>query len=372
MERAHAEEELKVNNRRKDEFLAMLGHELRNPLAPIRMASEMLDKQIGMRPEYQPLLGVLSRQTMQLTRLVDDLLDVARLTHGRVALKLEALEYGAVIEQAIETVGTLAAEKFHELRIHRPGEKLYVSGDCARLVQIVTNLLHNAIKYTDPHGTITLSVSSTEQELVLSVQDTGIGISAELLPHVFDLFVQSERSLDRSQGGLGIGLSVVRHLVGLHHGTLQAHSAGLGQGSTFEIRLPRISAPIKVAEPVVVTPGAPRRILIVDDNRDAADTLALLLTFEGHIVDVIYHSTDALDRVAQLHPDIVLLDIGMPVMDGYAVARAIRAQHGNALRLIALTGYGMPEDRKRTAEAGFDAHLVKPVDFETLLSNVAG
>ena len=192
------------------------------------------------------------------------------------------------------------------------------------------------------------------------------------MPRIFDLFVQSERSLDRSQGGLGIGLSVVRRLVGLHHGTLQARSAGLGQGSTFEIRLPRISAPDTVAEAVAATRGAPRRILIVDDNRDAADILALLLTIEGHKVEVVYCSTDALDRVAQQLPDVVFLDIGMPVMDGYAVARALRARHGNALRLIALTGYGLPEDRKRTASAGFDAHLVKPVDIETLLFNVAG
>ena len=372
VERARAVQALKENDRHKDEFLAMLGHELRNPLAPIRTVSELLDKRLGTMPEYKPLLGVLARQTMQLTRLVDDLLDVARLTRGRVALKLETVECGAVIDQAIETVHTLAAEKSHQLRIHRPGEKLYVLGDCVRLVQTVTNLLHNAIKYTDPHGTITLAVSSTEQELVLSVQDTGIGLSAELLPHVFDLFVQSERSLDRSQGGLGIGLSVVRRLVELHHGTLQAHSAGLGQGSIFEIRLPRISAPDTIVEAVAAIPGAPRRILIVDDNRDAADALALLLTFEGHHVDVEYRSTDALDRVAQQHPDVVFLDIGMPVMDGYAVARAIRAHHGNTPRLIALTGYGMPEDRKRTAAAGFDAHLVKPVDVETLLSNIAG
>ena len=372
VERARAVQALKENDRHKDEFLAMLGHELRNPLTPIRTISALLDKQLGLSPEYKPMLAVLARQTMQLTRLVDDLLDVARLTQGQVTLKLESVECGAVIEQAIETVGTLAAEKSHQLHIHRPGEKLYVSGDCARLVQSVTNLLHNAIKYTDPHGTITLAVSSTEQEIVLSVQDTGIGISAELLPHVFDLFVQSERSLDRSQGGLGIGLSVVRRLVALHHGTLQAHSAGLGQGSIFEIRLPRICAPDTVAEAVVATSGAPRHILIVDDNRDAADTLALMLTFEGHHVDVVYCSTDALDLVAQQHPDVVFLDIGMPVMDGYAVARALRARHGNALRLIALTGYGLPEDRKRTAAAGFDAHLVKPVDIETLLSNIAG
>jgi len=372
VERALSVEALKESDRHKDEFLAMLGHELRNPLAPIRTVSALLDKRLGTMPEYKPLLGVLARQTMQLTRLVDDLLDVARLTQGHVALKLESVECGAVIEQAIETVGTLAAEKSHQLRIHRPSEKLYVSGDCARLVQIVTNLLHNAIKYTDPHGTITLAVSSTEQELTLSVQDTGIGISAELLPRIFDLFVQSERSLDRSQGGMGIGLSVVRRLVGLHHGTLQARSAGLGQGSTFEIRLPRISAPDTVAEAVAATRGAPRRILIVDDNQDAADILALLLTSEGHKVEVVYCSTDALDRVAQQLPDVVLLDIGMPVMDGYAVARALRARHGNALRLIALTGYGLPEDRKRTAAAGFDAHLVKPVDIKTLLANVAG
>ena len=371
LERARAQEALKENDRRKDEFLAMLGHELRNPLAPIRAVSALLETQLGTRPEFQPLLGVLDRQSMQLTRLVDDLLDVARLTHARVALKLECVDCDAVIDQAIETVRTLAAEKSHQLRIHRPGEKLYVSGDRARLVQTVTNLLHNAIKYTDSHGTITLAVSTTEQEFVLSVQDTGVGMSAELLPHIFDLFVQSERSLDRSQGGLGIGLSVARHLVGMHHGTLQAHSAGLGQGSTFEIRLPRIPAPNRVEE-AVVAPVAPLRILIVDDNRDAADTLALMLTIEGHDVDVVYRSTDALERVAQQHPDVVLLDLGMPEMDGYAVARTLRARHGNALRVIALTGYGRPEDRERTGAAGFDAHLVKPVDVQTLRSHLAG
>ena len=364
-------EELGQADQRKDEFLAMLGHELRNPLAPIRTVSALLDKQLGTRPEFQPLLGVLARQTTQLTRLVDDLLDIARLTHARVALKFESVECDDVIDQAIETVRTLAAEKSHQLRIHRPGEKLYVSGDRARLVQTVTNLLHNAIKYTDPHGTITLALSTTEQEIVLSVQDTGVGISAELLPQVFDLFVQSERSLDRSQGGLGIGLSVARHLVGMHHGTLQAHSAGLGQGSTFETRLPRIPAPNRVEE-AVVTPGAPRRILIVDDNEDAADMLALLLTSEGHKVDVVYRATDAIDRVAQQHPDVVLLDIGMPHMDGYAVVRALRAHHGIALRVIALTGYGRPEDRERTRAAGFDAHLVKPVDVQTLRSLLTG
>ena len=371
VERARAEVALKENDRRKDEFLAMLGHELRNPLAPIRTVSALLDKQLGTSPEYQPMLGMLARQTLQLTRLVDDLLDVARLTQGRVALKLESVECDAVIEQAIETVRTLAAEKFHQLRIHRLGEKLYVAGDRARLVQTVTNLLHNAMKYTDPHGTVTVSVDSTKQEVVLSVQDTGIGISAELLPHIFDLFVQSERSLDRSEGGLGIGLSVARHLIGMHHGTLQAHSAGPGQGSTFEVRLPRISAPDSV-EQAAVPLGAPRRILIVDDNRDAADSLAQLLTFEGHQVDVVYRSIDALEHVAQHLPDVVLLDIGMPQMDGHAVARALRARHGRALRVIALTGYGRPEDRERSGAAGFDAHLVKPIELQALRCHLAG
>ena len=356
---------MRENDRRKNEFLAMLGHELLNPLAPIRTVSALLDKQFGTMPDLQPLLAVLARQTMQLTRLVEDLLDVARVTSARLLLKVESVECDDVVDQAIETVRTLAAEKSHQLRVHRPGEKLYVWGDRARLVQTVTNLLHNAIKYTDPHGTITLAVSTTEQEIVLSVQDTGVGISAELLPHIFDIFVQGERSLGRSQGGLGIGLSVARHLVGMHHGTLQVHSAGLGQGSTFEIRLPRSSAP-NTAENAVVTPGAPRRILIVDDNQDAADTLALLLTIDGHEVNVVYRSTDALERVAQHHPDVVLLDIGMPDMDGYAVVRALREHHGDALRVIALTGYGLPEDRERTHAAGFDAHLVKPVDTQTL------
>ena len=371
VERARAEEALKENDRRKDEFLAMLGHELRNPLAPIRTVISLLDKQLGTRPEFQSMLGVLARQTTQLTRLVDDLLDVARLTQGRVALQSESVEYGAVIEQAIETIRTLAAEKFHQLRIHRPDEKLYVEGDRARLVQTVTNLLHNATKYTDPYGTVTVAVSATEQELVLSVQDTGVGISVELLPHIFDLFVQSERSLDRSQGGLGIGLSVARHLVAMHHGTLRADSAGLGHGATFEVRLPRISAPARVQQDVVA-PGTPRRILIVDDNRDAADFLAQLLILEGHQVNVVYCSSDALVHVAKHLPEVVVLDIGMPHMDGYAVARALRAHHGDALRLIALTGYGRPEDRERSGAAGFDAHLVKPIDVQTLLDQLVG
>ncbi len=371
-ERKRMEETLRDSDRRKDEFLAMLGHELRNPLAPIRTVSALLDKKLGAQPEFKPMLQVLARQTTQLSRLVDDLLDVARLTQGHVNLKLESVECGAVIEQAIETIRALAAEKSHQLHVHRPGEKLYVWGDSARLVQALTNLLHNALKYTDPCGTITLAVTSTEHELVLSVQDTGIGISAELLPHVFDLFVQSERSLDRSQGGLGIGLSVVRRLVEMHHGTLRADSAGLGRGSTFEIRLPKIPAPHKAVEPVVPASGGAQQILVVDDNRDAADSLALLLMSEGHTADVVYRSTEVLDRLGMHHFDIVLLDIGMPEMNGFEVAHAIRARHGNALKLIALTGYGLPEDRERTAAAGFDAHLVKPVDLEMLLSCVAG
>ena len=371
VERARAVQALEKNDRHKDEFLAMFGHGLRNPLASIRAVSTLLDKQLGTMPACQPLLGVLARQTMQFTRLVDDLLDIARFTQGQATLELEPVEFGAVIEQTVKAVHILAAEKFHQLRLHRPDEKLYVSGDCARLVQIVTNLLDNAIKYTDPYGTITLTVSCTDKELALLVQDTGIGIPAELLPHIFDLFVQKERSFDRSQGGLGIGLSVVQRLVRLHHGTLQVYSAGSGQGSTFKMRLPRIHTPNRVAEAVVVALGGPRHILIVDDNRDVADTLALLLTTEGHKVEVVYYSTDVLDHVTLQLPDVVFLDIGMPVMDGYAVARALRARYGNALRLIALTGYALSEDRERTAAAGFDTHLVKPVDVETLLSNVA-
>lgn len=366
-ERTHATDALKKNDRRKDEFLAMLAHELRNPLAPIRTVVALLGKRFGAMPEYQPLMEVLDRQTSQLTRLVDDLLDVSRLRQGRVTLKWTSVECGSVIDQAIETVRTLANDKSHQLRIHRPHEALYVAGDRARLVQAVTNLLHNAIKYTDPQGTITLAVSTTGQEVLLSVQDTGMGISAELLPHVFDLFVQSERSIDRSQGGLGIGLSVVQHLVEMHHGTVQAHSDGPGRGSTFEVRLPRVAPPEREVE-AVAQPCAPQRILIVDDNRDAADTLALLLSTEGHKVDVAYRANDALEHLAQQPPNTVLLDIGMPDMDGYAVARAIRARYGYALRMIALTGYGAPEDRERSAAAGFDAHLVKPVDWNTLLS----
>jgi PAS domain S-box-containing protein len=358
---------LQFADRQKDEFLAMLAHELRNPLAPIQNASSLLEATTLQEPRARFSVGVIKRQVTQLTRLVDDLLDVSRITQGRIELKHEPLDLGSIIAQAVEVVDGLFREKRHKVSIASGYQPLHVLGDNARLVQCIGNVLTNSAKYTDADGEIQIRSFQEGRHAVLRITDNGLGIPAELLPRIFDLFVQSERTLDRSQGGLGIGLSVVKRLIQMHGGEVIARSDGIGRGATFEIRLPLIERPHAVLQEVSPPRIAPRKVLIVDDNVDAADTLAMLLELEGHDTKVAYESNAALTVAGSFRPDIVLLDIGLPGMNGYEVARAMRAMPAlEGVCLIALTGYGKSEDQQRTKAAGFDDHLVKPVEPATL------
>ncbi len=359
------EESLRNADRRKDEFLAMLAHELRNPLAPIRTATEVLARTLPAQDHNRATADLVKRQVTHLTRLVDDLLDVSRITQGRIQLHHSTLDLSIIVAQAIEATEAMLREKHHVVSRLSDLQPLYVNGDAARLLQCVTNLLTNAAKYTDPGGDIRIQLRAEQEQAVLSISDNGIGIAPELLPSIFELFVQSERSLDRSQGGLGIGLSVVQRLVRMHGGNVKAISAGPGRGATFEIRLPRVPPPQAAAALPLQPKVAAKNILVVDDNEDAADSLAALLRLDGHHVQAVYSASAALQAVRSAQPAIVLLDIGLPEMDGYQVAREIRATTGG-IRLVALTGYGQAEDIARTRAAGFDAHLVKPVDFEAL------
>jgi two-component system, sensor histidine kinase len=366
-----AENQLRQADRRKDEFLAMLAHELRNPLAPIRTASELLPRIIPPGDaRVDSTLSVVRRQVGQLTRLVDDLLDVSRITQGRIELQRTTLDMASIVSQALESTAPLIEERRHSLIQRIDSGQLFVEGDGARLVQCVSNILANAAKYTDKGGEIRVELGRSGNCAVVCVQDNGIGISAEMLPRVFDLFVQSERSLDRSQGGLGIGLSVVRRLVDMHGGEVSAHSDGAGGGSTFEIRLPLVSAPAKVEQLADTARRDHRRVLVVDDNRDAADSLAMLLQIQGHEVQTAYDGAEALRMATGFGADLVLLDIGLPSMNGFEVARRLRSG-GSLARLVALSGYGQPEDVQRSREAGFDAHLVKPVDFDRVAEVLA-
>jgi signal transduction histidine kinase/ActR/RegA family two-component response regulator len=360
-----ASDALRDTNRRKDEFLAMLAHELRNPLAPIQTASEVLARQVP-DPKLQKVVALVKRQVTHLTRLVDDLLDMSRITEGRIELRRAPLDLAAVVAQARETAEPLMREKDHRFLVPSFADPLYVYGDHARLVQSLANILTNAAKYTDPGGEIRLSLEQQADEAVIKVTDNGVGISAELLPRLFDLFVQGDRSLDRSQGGLGIGLSVVKRLIDMHGGRVGAHSDGPGRGSTFEIRLPLIEAPLQVrsAKEAHKFPG--RRILVVDDNEDAANSLAVILELEGHSVDIVYTAKDALEHAQASSPEVILLDVGLPEMSGYEVATRLRPKL-LATQIVALTGYGHAEDIRRASAAGFDAHVVKPVDFEMLM-----
>lgn len=363
-----AEEALSETDRRKDEFLAMLAHELRNPLAPIGNASEALARMLSGDARVQSVVGMIKRQATQLTRLVDDLLDVSRITQGRIQLSRQPIELSTVIAQAVETVEPLLREKQHGLSVTSSSyEHLYVDGDFARLLQCVGNILTNAAKYTEPGGEIRVQTRAEDDTAVIEISDDGAGIPPQLLPHVFDLFVQSDRTLDRAQGGLGVGLAVVKRLVQMHGGEATARSAGEGRGSSFEIRLPRIPRPVYPSESNDTPHAARRRVLIVDDNDDAGTSLALLLGLQGHDTAVTGGAKEALSRIEAFRPDVALLDLGLPGMDGYELARAIRALPGfSTLRLIAVSGYGQAEDRRRTREAGFDDHLVKPVDLAML------
>jgi PAS domain S-box-containing protein len=365
-ERRHAEEGLRVADRQKDEFLAMIAHELRNPLAPIRNASEVLALRYAGDPQAAVPLGMLRRQSEQLARLLDALLDVTRIAQGRIALNRETLEVGVVVGQAIETVGPLAQAKSQLLRLERDEEPFYVRGDRTRLVQSITNVLENSVKFTPGGGEIVVSVRDAGPDVTVSVRDNGAGIPADLVPRVFDLFVQSERTPDRSLGGLGIGLSLVKRIVEMHGGAVRVASEGEGRGTTVTLSIPRSEAPAGL-ESSSETANAARRVLIVDDSTDAADSLAMLLKLEGHDVTTAYSAVAALETAEQLLPDVAFIDIGLPQMDGYEVARRLRAnERCRAIRLVALTGYGQPGDRDEARRAGFDHHLVKPADLQSV------
>ena len=366
-DRFRAERALRDANQRKDEFLAMLAHELRNPLAPIRNAAHILSRKLFNDRSAQPPIEMVQRQVPHLTRLVDDLLDVSRISQGRIDLQRTDLPLSEALEQALETVSPMARDKHQRITLVSSFETLWVNADRARLVQMLVNVLANAVKYTHNGGNIRVEVRSEGDKVAVEVADDGAGISADLLPLVFDLFVQADRTLDRAQGGLGIGLSVVKKLVEMHDGEVTAESPGLGRGATFTIRLPRGQPPVVEAAPAKSSRYSKRRVLVVDDNVDAAVSLAQLLRLEGHVVETVYGARAALDKFDGFNPDVVLLDIGLPEMDGYEVAHRLRQRTDlHPVILVALTGYGQREDRERALVAGFDDHLVKPVSFEDL------
>jgi signal transduction histidine kinase/DNA-binding response OmpR family regulator len=363
-----AEESLQEAARRKDEFLAMLSHELRNPLAPIRTAIEVIRRVAPPDPTLTMARDAVDRQVGHLVRLVEELLDVSRISEGRITLKKEQIELGRVIAHSVETARPLVEARSQQLSVRLPRAPMWVFGDAVRLAQVVANLLNNAAKYTPEGGHIEVAVSAHDSEALIEVTDDGEGIDSQLLPRVFDLFVQGQRSLDRSQGGLGLGLTLVKRLVELHQGRVEASSAGAGRGSTFRIFLPCLSAVSKGAERVSPIQSARpkargRRVLVVDDNADAAETVAAYLRLEGHEAKVVTEGTEVLVSARVFEPQVVVLDIGLPGLDGYQIAQQLRAHpQTRETLLIAVTGYGREEDRLRAAEAGFDCHFVKPAD----------
>jgi len=370
-ERRGIESRLQESNRRKDEFLAMLSHELRNPLAPIRTAVEVIRQVAPDDPKVMWGMDITRRQIDQLTRLVEDLLDVARINQGKIALQLDALDLREVVEHAVETALPFIRARRHQLTKTLPDSPVMLRGDFARLSQVVANLLNNAAKYTEEGGTIDVTLATTaEAKAVVTVTDNGIGIDADLLPNVFELFEQGKQSLDRAQGGLGVGLTLVQRLVEMHNGNVEATSAGVGAGAQFRVRLPCLVEVGERPAQVAVQPPPRRacRILVVDDNQDAAQATAVLLELAGHEVKAVGDGHDALASAPVFAPHVVLLDIGLPRLDGYAVARELRTlDETSSACLIALTGYGQPADRGRAMEAGFDHHLTKPADPDELL-----
>ncbi|MDQ9171933.1 ATP-binding protein [Oxalobacteraceae bacterium R-40] len=379
-ERKRAEEELVEADRRKDEFLAMLAHELRNPLAPISAAAQLLKIAQHDESTVNRTSDIITRQVAHMTELVDDLLDVSRVTRGLVKLESEPVYIKDVIDEAVEQVQPLIRSRGHRLTLEMPGEIAVVNGDYKRLIQVLANLLNNAAKYTPEHGELTLRMQLQAQQVILSIMDNGIGIPPEMLPRVFELFTQAERSSDRAQGGLGLGLALVKSLVELHRGKVTAESKGIGQGATFTVYLPRVAASADTVSPPPVLPVAqhaqkPLRLLVVDDNQDAAQTLALFLNSAGHRAHVEHTPQAALEYVTHATPDACLLDIGLPGMDGNELARRLRELPGTAHAvLIAITGYGRDFDRETSMRAGFDFYFVKPIDtqkLESLLSELS-
>jgi two-component system CheB/CheR fusion protein len=366
-------ESLREAARRKDEFLAMLAHELRNPLSPVANAVEIMRARPS-RAQGERARGVVERQLRHMSRLIDDLLDVSRINTGKITLKRECLDLVAAIERALETAHGFIAQSEHQLEAHFPAAPVYVHADPVRVEQVITNLLHNAAKYTEAGGTIWVVLETADASARLRIRDTGIGIPPTLLGQVFDLFTQGERGLDRAQGGLGLGLTLVRNLTLLHGGSVEAFSAGIGQGSEFVVTLPLLSATAEeptalpaTPPPASFSPQPSPKVLVVDDNRDAAETLAELVELWGFEVETAHDGLSALQHASEWEPNVVFLDIGMPGLNGYEVARRLRADaRFRDVTLVALTGYGQQEDFERSRAAGFDHHLVKPVDVSEL------
>jgi len=418
LENARLYQQIKDADRRKNEFLSMLAHELRNPMAPIRNAAEILGAMQAPGEELQWVKGVIDRNVKQLARLVNDLLDISRITQGKIRLQLEPVEAAAIVAQAVEISRPLIDSRRHELSFSLPKEQLWVNGDATRLAQALANLLNNAAKYTEPGGHIEFKVERDQRQLLFRIRDSGIGIPADMLPKIFELFTQIDRSLDRSQGGLGIGLSLVRSVVEMHQGVAQAFSAGLGKGSEFVVRLPLLShttpddgqdlhtlrefgspevknldvgvpgwgfCPAKETAKSLTGNGhasnvslpsakqTARRVLIIDDNQDSTESLAMLLKLAGHEVETALEGLAGLKTAYQYKPEIIFLDIGLPEVDGYEIARRFREDANLAkVTLIAMTGYGQEEDLRKAQEAGFDGHMIKPADPAEVEKLLAG
>ena len=369
-DRKHAEDIVKTADRSKNEFLAILAHELRNPLAPIRNAVQILNREGALAPESQWAVSAIERQVRQMARLIDDLVDVARITSNRLELRKERVDLAAVLRSAVETSSMLLKAGGQEFTVALPEESIYLDADPVRLAQAVSNLLSNAAKYTEHGGRIWLIAERRGGEAVITVRDTGVGISPAMLSHIFEMFTRGEQSQVRTLGGLGIGLTLVKRLVEMHGGTVAAESAGQDMGSTFVIRLP--AAESSPGQPPTADGSLPSgasslRVLIVDDNRDAADSLAMLLRITGNEIRTTYDGLEALQVASDFRPEVVLLDIGLPKIDGHEVAQRLRREAwGQRICLIAVTGWSDESDRARSRAAGFDHHLVKPLDTSHL------
>jgi signal transduction histidine kinase/CheY-like chemotaxis protein len=358
--------ELRLADQRKDQFLAVLAHELRNPLAPIASALDIL-KQPGVDAATSAKArDVADRQLKHMTRLVDDLLDVSRIMRGKIELRKEKVALAAIVARAVETARPLLDGARHQLEVSLPDEQVWLEADLVRLAQAVGNLLCNAAKYTEPGGTISLTAGCEAGQVALRVRDNGIGIAPEVMPRLFQMFMQVAPGAVRSQGGLGIGLTLVKSLIEMHGGTVEARSDGLGKGSEFLVRLPAVEAPPPAEKPIPradADVALGRKILVVDDNADAAQSLAVLLRLRGHDVQVALGGAEALEIADANVPELVFLDIGMPDIDGYEVARRLRSRFNSGMTLVALTGWGTEQDQRRSREAGFDHHLTKPVEL---------
>lgn len=377
IERERAQTALQEADHRKNEFLAILSHELRNPLSAIDGAVKLLQRKNLFDPQLGWARDVLGRQLDQLGRLIDDLLDISRISRGKITLRREPVDLVSVISRAVETARPILESRRHELKVQLPGHPVRLHGDLVRLTQVVSNLLNNAARYSDDGAQIDLVVAPVSgmgddhEEVEIRVRDTGIGIAPDQLGQVFELFRQLENPLGHREGGLGVGLALARALIEMHGGRIEVRSDGVGQGSEFTVRLPRLPEAAAAVQPAQAEPGATGRsklrLLLVDDNVDSSRTLAMLLELSGHTVDVVHSGAAALERVAKVRPDCMLLDIGMPDMNGYEVARRLRAERQfEGMHLVALTGYGREYDRRQAEAAGIDHYLIKPVDYEKL------